>query len=165
MQLFSSKNCLCWNKFSWREGGQISQSKISSKIGGETVWTCANFYRGPPQMCYVGDANGSCPQCPECYGRIETVLQLANMFARDAKKQDRFWSETKEHRQLLRLPYHPEPFNLWPCRPPEKCSTHTVMCRYGPCPQCLQNLQVRTQKRSMFEKQSFWANGCHWCWH
>ena len=27
-------------------------------------------------MCYVGDVNGSCPQCPECSGRRETILVL-----------------------------------------------------------------------------------------
>ena len=33
-------------------------------------------------MCYARDVNGSCPQCPECFGRRETILALDNMFVK-----------------------------------------------------------------------------------
>ena len=103
-------------------GRQISQSKILEEKRFEHALP---FIWGPPQMCYVGDANGSCPQCPECYGRRETILVLGNTFVREDKKQgvqDKFWSETVAT-SICGLADH------------GKNAPHTMSCGDGSCPQ------------------------------
>ena len=89
MQLFGSKNCLCWNKFSWREEADISIQDLEEKLFEHAL----PFIWEPPQMCYAGDVNGSCPQCTECYyGRRETILALWVTCLSGMKKQDKFSS-------------------------------------------------------------------------
>ena len=122
------------------------------------------FIWGPPQMCYAGDVNGSCPQCTECYyGCRETILALWVTCLSGMKKQDKFLSLTTYLKTWIKFLHCVSfPQNLmWRMSMGQEMSQHPEYYAFRSGFKISQCLRLTSAELWI----CFGANRCHWCGH